>query len=618
MAVPTKLISTSQGFQDAKGNVVANGLLSLTLSQAAEITASGGLVTTDPLYFALDVNGKITSTAIWFNDELTPSGTTYHAILYASNQVRIIQDFGQWSITGASADLSTMVPTATNVSQANAVLLNPAAAQHITTNNNLTTPVFNGIRVVDGTQFTTINAAENDLSTNKGLVIVPTGGPSGAGQSLLTKDNIFVLDLRSPASSAQQQSTNLLLNVVDTANGNVRSKMMLVDPVQPTASMQAGSSSASFYVHTFTEGNHSGYGTLEAINGTITVDTGATNAPTVVIGIEGEVFVSGTAANTIPDIRGATFNANLTGAGNVTTAAALRAQSVTNTGSGTVANAYGLYAEDQTAGTSTNLSIFAAGQTELVKSVGIGAAPLISRALFINSSNLQNGSQIGTQIAIVSSSAATVSATALLARADTAAAAFTQALNIGIEVATPTVGAGSSITEWNGILIDAAPTAGTKWAIKATGPENYSFGGKIGVYNGITTAGNGVPSVYAVTSQKSESAADTNVLTLTPPASAGMYRLSFVLDVSAATAATLGWTATWKDSNGNAQAPTNLSLEQSGIGAPALTFVLAASGVLYGFAVISVDNSATNIVIKLTFTGTSFTAKASAAIERII
>ena len=136
-------------------------------------------------------------------------------------------------------------------------------------------------------------------------------------------------------------------------------------------------------------------------------------------------------------------------------------------------------------------------------------------------------------------------------------------------------------------------------------------------YNNISTAGRGVPPIYGATLQKTETAADTNVLTFTPPAAAGSYRLSFVLSVSAASAAVLGWTATWKDSNGNAQSPTNLSLTQSGAAAPGLTFTLAAAGNLYGEANIDTDNSATAIVIKLTFTGTSFTGKASATIEQL-
>ena len=63
------------------------------------------------------------------------------------------------------------------------------------------------------------------------------------------------------------------------------------------------------------------------------------------------------------------------------------------------------------------------------------------------------------------------------------------------------------------------------------------------------------PNVVEITKQKSETGADANVLTYTPPAVAGVYRLHFVADMSADNLAVLGWTATWKDSNGNAQSP---------------------------------------------------------------
>jgi len=90
-----------------------------------------------------------------------------------------------------------------------------------------------------------------------------------------------------------------------------------------------------------------------------------------------------------------------------------------------------------------------------------------------------------------------------------------------------------------------------------------------------------------------------------------------VISVSAASAATLGWTATWTDSNGNAQTPTNLSLVQSGTAAPALTFTTSAAGNYYGDATIDVNNARENIVMKLTFSGTSFTAKVSATVGRL-
>jgi hypothetical protein len=136
--------------------------------------------------------------------------------------------------------------------------------------------------------------------------------------------------------------------------------------------------------------------------------------------------------------------------------------------------------------------------------------------------------------------------------------------------------------------------------------------------NSITTAGQGFPVIVGITSQRSESAADANVLTFTPPAAVGAYRIAFVMDVSAANTATLGWTATWKNSNGAAIAPTNLALTKFGVAAPALTFSAAANDSYYGECDITVDNSATAIVVKLTFAGTSFTAKVSAWIERVI
>lgn len=118
--------------------------------------------------------------------------------------------------------------------------------------------------------------------------------------------------------------------------------------------------------------------------------------------------------------------------------------------------------------------------------------------------------------------------------------------------------------------------------------------------------------------QKAETGADTNVLTFTPAATSGLYEVFFGLSLSAANTATIGWTATYKDSNSNAQTPTNVSLFQLGTAAPALTFTTSAAGDYYGFLIIDVDNSSTNIVIKLTFSGTSFSGKVSAAISRLI
>jgi hypothetical protein len=164
-----------------------------------------------------------------------------------------------------------------------------------------------------------------------------------------------------------------------------------------------------------------------------------------------------------------------------------------------------------------------------------------------------------------------------------------------------------------------APTfSATPTVTSVTTTAGAVVGTTITSYNGSSTAGNGVAAILAATSQKSETGADASVLSFTPPAVAGSYRVRFVMSVSAANAATLGWTITYTDSNGNAQTPTNLALNQTGSAPAALTFTTSSAGNYYGAVDIDINNSATAIVVKLTFSGTSFAAKVSSTIARII
>jgi hypothetical protein len=134
---------------------------------------------------------------------------------------------------------------------------------------------------------------------------------------------------------------------------------------------------------------------------------------------------------------------------------------------------------------------------------------------------------------------------------------------------------------------------------------------------GVVTAGLGVAVVQCLTTAKVETAADTNVLTCTPASAAGAYEVCVAIDVSAATAATLGWTMTWTNSKGNANAPTNMPLQQMGVAAPALTFTAAANNSYHACVPIAVNNAGTNIVVKTTFTGTSIAYNVTASIKRI-
>lgn len=134
MAAPAKQISTSIGFQDAKGNVVSNGLLRLTLSQTATVTATGGQVSTDAIFLPLDVNGKITTTAIWFVDEFSTLGLIYYGKVYKSDLVGEVPGLNalQYAPNGAGPyDLAVAAqsgPASPSYSQA--VLLSPTSQQN--------------------------------------------------------------------------------------------------------------------------------------------------------------------------------------------------------------------------------------------------------------------------------------------------------------------------------------------------------------------------------------------------------------------------------------------------------------------------------------------------------
>jgi hypothetical protein len=119
------------------------------------------------------------------------------------------------------------------------------------------------------------------------------------------------------------------------------------------------------------------------------------------------------------------------------------------------------------------------------------------------------------------------------------------------------------------------------------------------------------------TSQKNETTAtDANVLTFTPPATVGTYRVSVAISVSAATAGVISYTVSWTDSNGNAQSNIAGPLFQYGTAAPNTTFTTSAAGDYKGDMVIDVNNAAASIIVKWVGGGTT-TAKMSATIERL-
>lgn len=136
-------VKATVAFTDPQNNVVANGTLTLDLSQPCTVTATGGQVDTKRISISLTAGGLISpSVNLWQNDQLTPTGTTYRAQLLDSTGAQVA-DFGNWSIVGTSpVDLSQMVATSVGASYPAPGLLN--ANQTWTGTNTFPSPIING------------------------------------------------------------------------------------------------------------------------------------------------------------------------------------------------------------------------------------------------------------------------------------------------------------------------------------------------------------------------------------------------------------------------------------------------------------------------------------------
>lgn len=137
-------------------------------------------------------------------------------------------------------------------------------------------------------------------------------------------------------------------------------------------------------------------------------------------------------------------------------------------------------------------------------------------------------------------------------------------------------------------------------------------------YNNLVTAGQGVPPIYAATSQKNESATDATALSYTPPAQVGVYRVRGILDVSASSTGVVAISLTWKDANGTTHTATAITLYKKGVVAGSLGPTVAAGDTWDFDETISIDASATAVVVGFTLTSGTVTLKLSATVERLV
>lgn len=553
LASASSLPATAGAFQDPLGVVAASGKLVFDLSQAASIAGGGGIAP-KRVTISLDVNGNVAAGQSMFrNTDLLPAGTTYGMQLFDSGG-NFLADYGAQSIQGAAPiDLALLVPTSTSggiVSFPAPVLQNPLVPQTITgqpltITSDLTAGSVNAevnpAFQTGATVSTQINAAVASFGSTSGVIRIPS--TMGAGEGNQAPDTVILIDERGGAVGQ-----GLRFNITATNGGNIRQKIRLQDNFNAsTIGLGAGKGSATFYIPVFVDRPEvSSAATIEAFNASMFINSQLADTTATIVGIEGEAAANATNASprNVADMRGGTFNVACGGNTTCTNAYGLVAQKPAGTG---IVNAYSLMAESPTVGSGDNYAIWSKGNIQLSASLlipsGIAGANIQigtvtaqpGAGVFIRpQSTLSGTSQVGIQSAPITSSAATLEGSGGFFRADTAVAVYVQTVNTGIHIQQPTVGAGSTITEWNGIRIDVGSPAGTtNLAIKSLSTAGTFLAGVITTYNNITLVGNGVPSQVATVDLTGQTAAVGTTTLYAIPAN-GQYRLNWNAKVTTA------------------------------------------------------------------------------------
>jgi hypothetical protein len=198
-------------------------------------------------------------------------------------------------------------------------------------------------------------AAHNAVeAAGGGIVLVPASMPAGESPNQF-HDGVLVMDMRGTA-----QTQGLRFNVPVLGADTVRSNVLLQDNFSAdTVGLNPANHSCSHYTPSYVDKPEQTNGTIAAVNGTVAINSQQGNSTGPIIGGEFSANVkatNGTPRN-VADIRGVLGNAAVGGNTSVTQAVSVYAQAIPNMGSGTVVDAISVKAEEQTAGTGTNLSL---------------------------------------------------------------------------------------------------------------------------------------------------------------------------------------------------------------------------------------------------------------------
>lgn len=147
---------------------------------------------------------------------------------------------------------------------------------------------------------------------------------------------------------------------------------------------------------------------------------------------------------------------------------------------------------------------------------------------------------------------------------------------------------------------------------------SVASGKTITSYNGMTTAGQGVPPIVATVNLTGQTSAQTNAINFTPPAATGVYRVGILYRPTATGASTsVGFTLAYKDSTGSVSLTTIPFGDAATTSLAAPPFANTSAANKYATYTFQIDNSATAITLSTTGTFTGTTYNLAAWLERL-
>lgn len=111
--------------------------------------------------------------------------------------------------------------------------------------------------------------------------------------------------------------------------------------------------------------------------------------------------------------------------------------------------------------------------------LGVGGDPTTDAGLSVLNTALAGTTQMGADVAPVSTSAATVAGYGVRARIETPASAFTMAAAAALIARNAVKGAGSTITNLYGLYVEDQTVGASNWAIYTAGTAKSYFGGEV-------------------------------------------------------------------------------------------------------------------------------------------